>query len=659
MSAARKVLVVDDTDASRYFVSRVLRANGYQVLEAATGQGALDTALCEQPEVVVLDVKLPDVHGFEVARRLKADARTRSIAILHLSASFTSPDARAEGLIRGADAYLTHPVDAQVLCATVGALIRLRAAEQREREARERAESNEARQLFLAETVPQMVWSADAEGRLDYVNRRWSQVTGLTLEQAQRVGWEQSVHPEDRVRMAAAWAEALRRGEPFEAEGRQGGDSSGEYRWQLMRAAPMRDAEGRVTRWFGTGTDIEERRRAQVEREQLLEELQRSAEERERLIARLQEEDRRKTEFLAVLSHELRNPLAPIRNSVYLLERAAPGGEQSRRARAVIERQTQQLTRLVDDLLDVTRISRGKIRLQTERVDLASVASAVADDLGDVFVSRGVELRLDIPTQAVFVNGDRARLGQAIANLLQNAAKFTPLGGSAQLTLRRDGPEAVLRVTDNGVGIHPDMLPRVFDPFVQADRTLDRSEGGLGLGLALVKSLVELHEGSVTAESEGPGRGACFAVRLPLAPELGQPAASPAAEAGTAGQRRVLVVEDNEDAAGSLAEVLQLYGHTVELAWNGAQALAAAVTFRPDVVLCDIGLPGMDGYEVAAALRTHPDTRHACLIALSGYALQEDVERARQAGFDHHMAKPPDLVALERLIGGLAGCRPR
>ena len=614
MSAARKVLVVDDTDASRYFVSRVLRANGYQVLEAATGQGALDTALCEQPEVVVLDVKLPDVHGFEVARRLKADARTRSIAILHLSASFTSPDARAEGLIRGADAYLTHPVDAQVLCATVGALIRLRAAEQREREARERAESNEARQLFLAETVPQMVWSADAEGRLDYVNRRWSQVTGLTLEQAQRVGWEQSVHPEDRVRMAAAWAEALRRGEPFEAEGRQGGDSSGEYRWQLMRAAPMRDAEGRVTRWFGTGTDIEERRRAQVEREQLLEELQRSAEERERLIARLQEEDRRKTEFLAVLSHELRNPLAPIRNSVYILERAAPGGEQARRARAVIERQIAPA--------DAAGRRPARRHPHLARQDPAAARArgperascgAPSRTTGAVFVEpRGRAASSTSPTQAVWVDGDRdaPRPGdrQPAAERREVHAAGRPVRVS--LTLRRRRAEAVMRVRDNGVGIDArDAAARSSSLSCRQTHRSTAARAGSGLGLALVKGLVELHGGSVTrARATGPGRGAEFTVRLPLrrrssraAGARARPRRRPAGDGGCWSSRTTRTPPRASRRCSSCA------GTTVELACDGARGRSRRrATFRPDVVLCDLGLPGMDGYEVAAALRADP-----------------------------------------------------
>jgi PAS domain S-box-containing protein len=658
MSGRGKVLVVDDTEATRYLVTRVLRADGYEVLEAGTGQDGLELARREQPGVIVLDVQLPDLHGFEVAALLREDPRTGSIAILHLSATFTSPDARAEGLLRGADAYLTHPVDAQVLCATVGALLRLRAAEQREREARERAEANEARQRFLAETVPQTVWSADGEGRLGYVNGRWSQLTGLTLAEARDGRWEQSIHPDDRERLAAAWARAIRTGEPFEAEVRQGNVRTGEHRWQLVRAEPMHDAEGRVAQWFGTGTDIEEGKRAQAERERLLAQLQSNAEERERLIGRLQEEDRRKTQFLAVLSHELRNPLAPIRASVYVLERAAPGSEQSRHAREVIERQVAQLTRLVDDLLEATRISSGKVRLQTERVELAAVARTVADDLRGVFAGRGMELALDVSTTPVVVEGDRARLSQTIANLLHNAAKFGSGGGRAELSLHPDGAEAVIRVTDDGAGIHADILPRVFDPFVQADRTLDRSQGGLGLGLSLVKSLVELHHGSVMAESEGPGRGARFTIRLPLAPDAAAPSPDVAVSRPSVRPRRVLVVEDNEDAARSLALALELSGHAVEIASSGPEALACAGRFRPEVVVCDVGLPGMDGYQLAAALLADPSLGHPCLVALSGYALPDDVRKALQSGFQYHMAKPADLGALQRLLVEVAGYGP-
>jgi signal transduction histidine kinase/ActR/RegA family two-component response regulator len=369
----------------------------------------------------------------------------------------------------------------------------------------------------------------------------------------------------------------------------------------------------------------------------------------------LAEADRRKDEFLAVLSHELRTPLAPIKNSLYVLERSAPGGEQARRAHSVIDRQVDHLTRLVSDLLDVSRITHGKIRLQCERIDLREVVSRTVEDLRSIFAARGIALHGDSPERPVWVNGDATRLGQALGNLLHNSAKFTNEGGAVSVTLEQEGETAVLRVRDDGVGIAPAVIGGLFQPFAQADRTLDRSTGGLGLGLALVKGVAELHGGDVAAHSEGAGKGSEFTLRLPI-----QPAPAPAAqpESGRARRaRRVLVIEDNEDAAESLKEALELDGHEVALAFDGPHGLERARSFEPEVVLCDIGLPGMDGYAVARAFRSDDQLRGIALAALTGYALPEDLERAKAAGFDVHVAKPPDLGTLERVLAELPGRR--
>jgi signal transduction histidine kinase/ActR/RegA family two-component response regulator len=369
----------------------------------------------------------------------------------------------------------------------------------------------------------------------------------------------------------------------------------------------------------------------------------------------LAEADRRKDEFLAVLSHELRTPLAPIKNSLFVLDRAAPGGEQARRARAVMERQVDHMTRLVSDLLDVSRITHGKIRLQRERIDLREVVGRTLEDLRSVFAARGIELHGEQPERPVWVDGDATRLGQALGNLLHNSAKFTNEGGVVSVTVRPEGETAVLRVRDTGVGIAPVMLGQIFQPFTQADRTLDRSRGGLGLGLALVKGVAELHGGSVAANSEGVGRGSEFTLRLPVRPE---PAAAAQPKLTLARRpRRVLIIEDNEDAAESLKVALEMSEHEVALALDGPRGLELARAFKPEVVLCDIGLPGMDGYEVARALRSDDELRDIALVALTGYALPEDVERAKAAGFDRHIAKPPDLGALERVLSELPGRR--
>jgi CheY-like chemotaxis protein/nitrogen-specific signal transduction histidine kinase len=365
--------------------------------------------------------------------------------------------------------------------------------------------------------------------------------------------------------------------------------------------------------------------------------------------AALKEADRRRNDFLAVLSHELRNPLAPIRNSLFLLDRTAPGSEQARRAKAVIDRQVEQLSRLIDDLLDVTRITRGKIRIQRLCFDLAELVRRTAEDHQSIFVGDGLEFQITVGEQPLMVNGDPARIAQAIGNLLCNAAKFTPAGGQVHLALTAEGDLAIIRVRDTGIGISSAVLPRLFHPFEQADSTLDRNLGGLGLGLALVKGLVELHGGNVEAYSNGVHQGTEVIIRLPL-----ENATTTSTMDGhtthVRTRRRVLVIEDNVDAAETLREALEIGQHIVEVACNGPEGLAKARAFKPDVVVCDIGLPGMDGYQVARAFRADETLRTIHLVALTGYALPEDVVKAQEAGFNQHLAKPPSLEKLATII---------
>ena len=385
-----------------------------------------------------------------------------------------------------------------------------------------------------------------------------------------------------------------------------------------------------------------------VERTELSEKLRAQAAVLATRNEELSESDRRKSEFLAVLSHELRNPLTPIRNSLYILGRATPGGAQASRAHAVIERQVAHMARLVDDLIDITRISRGKIRLQRAHVDLGDLVQRTVEDHHTVLERHEVEVTL--PDAALWVDGDPTRLAQVVGNLLNNAAKFTPPGGRVSVSLRRAADSAVLEVADTGLGIDAETRARLFEPFAQADRSLDRSPGGLGLGLALVKGMIELHGGAVSAHSDGAGRGARFTVKLPL--DERSTAARDAAQAReTAGRvRRVLIIEDNADAADTLAAALGLSGHEVSVAYDAEQGLARARELRPDVVVCDIGLPGTDGYAVARALRLEATTAEMYLVALTGYAQPEDQRRALNAGFDAHVAKPPDIAVLERIL---------
>ncbi len=367
--------------------------------------------------------------------------------------------------------------------------------------------------------------------------------------------------------------------------------------------------------------------------------------------AQLIEADRRKNEFLAVLSHELRNPLAPIQNSLYILDRAPAGGEQARRAQQVIERQVRQLASLVNDLLDITRISRNKIQLQRESLDFADIVRRTVEDHRAMFDRSSVTLEVDVAPSPVWVLADRTRIAQIVGNLLQNAAKFTLPGGRVCVAVSVTDASATVRVRDDGVGMAPETLARLFQPFMQADNSLDRSRGGLGLGLALVKGLVELHGGSIEAQSEGLGKGTLLVMRLP---RQTQPSSrSDDARKIRPTQRRVLIIEDNVDAADSLREMLELSGHEVVVAYEGTSGLARVRSFRPDVVLCDIGLPGMDGYQIARAIREDDSLHRLCLVALSGYALPEDQRRAREVGFDRHLAKPPGAETLESLMGSL------
>jgi PAS domain S-box-containing protein len=365
--------------------------------------------------------------------------------------------------------------------------------------------------------------------------------------------------------------------------------------------------------------------------------------------AALKEADRRKNEFLAMLSHELRNPLAPISNSLFILERVPAGGDPAKRAQAIIGRQVTHLTRLVDDLLDITRISRGKIQIQRERCELGELVRRTVEDYRQTVVANGMELKTRFTSEAIWLNADSTRIAQVVGNLLGNAAKFTQRGGRVELTLEREQQSAVLRVCDTGEGIEPEMLGRLFEPFSQARQSLDRTTGGLGLGLALVKGLVELHGGTATAASQGRGQGAEFTVRLPLLPTPA-PAMKPV-ESLDPQRRRVLIIEDNVDAADSLRSALEVMGHEVAVAYDGLAGIETAREFLPDFLLCDIGLPEMDGFEVARRFRADPALGKVMLVALTGYARPEDRQRATEAGYTHHIAKPPSLRVLEQVLG--------
>ncbi len=481
----------------------------------------------------------------------------------------------------------------------------------------------------LAELVPQLVWTAAPDGTVDYFNQRWYDYTGTTAAQALGHGWAHVLHPDDREATWERWQAALRSGQPVEVEYRLRG-ADGRHQWFLARGVPLRDAGGRVARWFGTCTNIEAQKRAEQA---------------------LREADRAKDEFLAMLGHELRNPLGAIGSAVRVLDSAAKQDATAGRAQAVIERQVGHLVRLVDDLLDVGRVTAGKIALNRRPLDLADAAANVVTAWRAA--GRTDRHRVAVEAVSVWVDADETRLEQVIANLLGNALKYTPPGGSVVVWVKADGDGAVLEVQDSGVGIPSDLIGRVFDLFVQGDRALDRAQGGLGIGLTLVRRLVELHGGTVEARSAGLGRGSTFTVRLPaIAPALGS--STPAPKRAGREPRRVLIIEDNEDAREMLRCELEREGHTVYEAAEGQDGIAQALSMAPDVALIDIGLPGLDGYEVARRIRAANAGKSLTLIALTSYGLADDRRRAEEAGFNLHLVKPVDPVKLGDVIATAA-----
>ena len=603
------ILVVEDNEATRYAVARILVNAGYQVTAAESGELALELVASARPDLVLLDVKLPDVSGFDVARRLKADPSTAAIPLVHLSATSVSTAEQVRGLEGGADAYLTHPIEPRVLVATLDALLRARRAETR------------YRKLFDTGLLGILTW--DADGVVVDANDAFLALAGY--------GREDVAHGRLRWDVLLSWPDGTERagrnvppgGQPQEmALARRDG--------QHIPVLVGRASNGDHDHAVAFVLDITDRKQAEEA---------------------LQEADRRKDEFLAVLSHELRNPLAPIRNAVALLGRAPLDASLALRARQILERQTQHLTRLVDDLLDVTRVARGKVRLQRTRVDLVEVVRKATEDQRSTFDGAGVGLQTTAAEGPIWIDADPTRISQVVSNLLQNAVKFTPRGGNVSVVVAAAGDRAEVRVRDDGIGIEPDQLQDMFEPFAQADRSLARTQGGLGLGLSLVRGLVELHGGTVAARSEGRGLGSEFTVALPRALTAAAVEVPPA-EGGTAVRAvRVLVVEDNADAARTLADLLELRGHQVWTATGGRAGVTLALEVRPDVVLCDVGLPDIDGYEVARALRRDERTAGTRLLALSGYAQPEDRQRALAAGFDGHVSKPPTLERLEELFG--------
>jgi PAS domain S-box-containing protein len=485
----------------------------------------------------------------------------------------------------------------------------------------------------IANAIPHLVWSCLPDGTHDYFNDRWYEYTGLAAGEADTERWPEVVHVDDRERARQLWQQALSSGKPYDIEYRLRYHPTGEYRWCQTRAVPVHAPDGSVIRWLGTVTDVHEQRLTANE-------LRRASE--------------KKDEFLAMLAHELRNPLAPIRAAAHLLKLTGAGHPRMGQAASIIERQVGHMTELVDDLLDVSRVTRGLVELEIRPIDMKTVVSSAVEQVKPLIEARGHALHVHAGASHAAVRGDHTRLVQVLVNLLTNAAKYTPQGGSIDVDVHVEADTVRVAVADNGSGIEPALLPFVFDIFTQGVRTPDRSQGGLGIGLALVKSLVVLHGGEVRARSEGAGRGSVFDVTLALLAEsqlAPDASALPGIEAGAAGGKRILVVDDNVDAATTLGELLLALGHEVMVRFDGKSALADAAAFAPDVLVLDIGLPDFDGYELARQLRREPATAQARYLALTGYGQAHDRTLARAAGFDHHFVKPVDIAALQAVLG--------
>ena len=639
------ILNVDDNDGARYAKTRILQSAGFEVIEAANGTDALEMVQQQHPALVLLDVKLPDINGIEVCRRIKANPDSSMVLVLQTSAALTGRADRIRGLEGGADNYLAAPIEADELIANVNALVRMRQTqdELRDSEERFRQITDNIDDVFWMFTVP--------DAALVYVSPAYPALWGRSVDtlRVQPMAWLDAVHPDDRTRMAQRW-EQLALVPHYDEEFRVIGQD-GKTRWVRDRLFPVRGPRGDVYRVARVTSDITSRRE--------MEGLLRSA-------------DRNKNQFLATLAHELRNPLSPIRNAAALLGTAgdSSGGqinERHARAREVITRQVDHLAHLVDDLLDVARISEGKIVLRREDVNLGNVVHQAIETASPLISARRHRLDVRLPEQEVWVSGDPVRLAQSIGNLLHNAAKFTPQGGNITVTASvianvfvnastevADEGQVRISVHDNGIGIAEDNLPRIFGMFAQVDVPPDRAPEGLGIGLSLVAHLLELHGGHLMAESPGIGMGSTFTVELPLlrvatvAPAL---AAHPAAESGGSGMR-VLLVDDNVDAMEMMGFLLAEMGYQTCTTSDAAQIEGLALHHRPQVIVLDIGLPGIDGYEVARRIKRNPALAGIRLVAHTGYGSPEDRRRALEAGFDAHLVKPAELDDLERALKG-------
>ena len=566
--------------------------------------------LDEEREILARLARGERIEHYETIRRAKDGRR------LHISLTI-SPLRDAEGRIIGASKIARDVTE--------------------RRQAEEALRASEQRLRTLNAHAPVGIFLTDQDGNCLLVNQCWCEISGLSPEEAQGQGWVSAIHPDDKERVFQEWNAAVEAGQLFSSEYRFR-TPQGKVTWVQGNAIGIRDAAGQVSEYMGTLMDITERRET---------------------VEALREADRRKDEFLAILAHELRNPLAPLRNGLQVMRLAPDDLQVISKARDMMDRQLSHMVRLIDDLLDVSRISRNKMELRRSRVPLADVISNAVETVRPALDAAGHELTVSLPPEQILLDADLTRLAQVFSNLLNNSAKYTERGGRIWLTAAREGGQVSVSVRDTGIGIPAADLPNIFGMFSQVDRSIERSTGGLGIGLALVKGLVEMHSGTVEAASPGQGQGSTFTVRLPvLRDQAESPAAAPAdgeQPDSTGSKRRILVVDDNRDSAASMAMMLELLGNEVCIAYNGDAAIKLADQFRPQVVLMDVGMPKLNGYEVTRRIREQPWGRDMAIIAVTGWGHEVDRARSKEAGCDGHLVKPVHLPDLEKLLVGLQG----
>src|SRR3984893_9174784 len=618
-----RILLVEDEILVRGHLARVL-SDEYIVDTAGNGREALESVMRASPALVVTDIVMPDFDGIELLKALRSTQRTEMIPVLLISGRAIQ-EQRVEGYKEGADGYLAKPYTEHELRACIASM--LQSARRRDdaarREAIEQAEQRAlADRAALLESITDAFYALDRECRFTYLNQRALDHFGATRESLLgQVVWD--VFPVTRGTVIQQEYERALREQGSVAFETVSPLSS---RWIEVRAYPTRQGLAVYFR------DVSDRKLAEEQ---------------------LREADRRKNEFLAILAHELRNPLAPLRNGLHILKLKSDADPTVSQTVTMMDRQMTHLVRLVDDLLDVSRITRGRLELRRRKVLLTEVLGHAVESARAFIESQRHELIVDIRAGHLLVDGDPDRLAQVFSNLLLNAAKYTEAGGRITLILDHENDEAVIAVQDNGVGIPAQALEQVFDMFSQVRSHEVRGVEGLGIGLSLVRTLVQMHCGTVRAFSEGPGRGSRFTVCLPLAEG---PVAVVGAVSRPAAQnrgQRVLVVDDNTDAAASLALLLQMEDYDVRTAADGEQAIEQARTFEPQIIFMDLAMPRLGGLEAARRIRTLPRGEHVRIIALTGWGQEADRQRTRDAGMDHHLIKPVSLDALQSVLGAL------